>query len=1013
MNARGAGIYDHPNFADSLIQWTEGRFGGAVYFDNTYFLATEDFWGIGGANPRTISLWVKTATIPGGGNVMVAWGPNVAQQRWHFKLENSADALGALRTENQGGNNFASIPVNDDTWHHIVSVFPEGGTVIGDVRHYVDGELDDVQSGTTGNVVDTNIDPATGRTVSIGGSPFDAGFRYIEGILDDVRVYSRALSPEEIRALANGEGVIAGAPPLVNLPDGVSGNPFQNPSDSLVFTAEPFGAATLNASGIRLEVNGTDVTSQATISGSPTSLAVSYSGFEPDSDQTVVLAVTDSSGLTARRSLRFSTYRADNLMIEAENYNFSGGQFFETPDLCEAIGGAPNCYFDRESLPGIDAFDSLGNTDDTTTLEDVYRYSASSPDRVEEFDTLVSSDTPRARYAAVGAREFDVDRLNAGDWANYTHTFPVDGTFRILLRARASAAQTVELSRVTSSPTAADQETTVLGYFQVPAGSEYGFAPLKDLTGTKELAISLSDLLTLRLTAVEAANNLFLNYLMFVPAERAVIAPTVAIEAPAEGSVHPTAGDVMIRALAEDADGFIASVTFFADSGSGPVEIGRDTTAPFEVTWPAVPAGSYSLSATAEDNDGLSASSVAVAIVVDSDPPTLNAVRGSSDGRSIELILSEAVEAATAQQTANYTLEPALTVLGAEAEGQRILLTTSGQTTGVEYTVTVRNLRDVHGNAASEQQGFFQAGATGLFFGLEGYWTFDDGAGGLARDLSGYGRDAAVYAVPAYEGRPILWTRGQYGGAIDFDGSYFLGVPGYYGIGGANPRTLSMWIKTDWAVSTGSNALLGWGRNATSARWHFKLESTGGGGALRTENQGGNNYGGIPVNDGAWHHVVAVFPDGGSVVGDTDHYVDAVLDEAKNGTTGTVVDTSIDPLLAAIVTLGGAPLGVGGELRPMIAQLDDVRVYRRALSLSEIEALSRGEGVLEGGLGPQPEMTITRQADGSVTLAWSGSGRLEQTGALGGVWSEVAGATSPYLVVPSATGASFYRIVEP
>lgn len=134
-HGRSAMVYETPTFADQSITWLTGgigRFGDAIDFDGNYFLAVADYFGIGGTEPRTISLWVNTVWTPNGNSAMVAWGPNVAQQRWHFKLEASN---GAIRTENQGGNNYGSVAVNDGFWHHVVCVFPEGGSVIGDVRH--------------------------------------------------------------------------------------------------------------------------------------------------------------------------------------------------------------------------------------------------------------------------------------------------------------------------------------------------------------------------------------------------------------------------------------------------------------------------------------------------------------------------------------------------------------------------------------------------------------------------------------------------------------------------------------------------------------------------------------------------------------------------------------------------------------------------------------------------------------------------------------------------------------
>jgi len=57
---------------------------------------------------------------------------------------------------------------------------------------------------------------------------------------------------------------------------------------------------------------------------------------------------------------------------------------------------------------------------------------------------------------------------------------------------------------------------------------------------------------------------------------------------------------VNVTASATDADGTIASVDFY----SGTTLLGSDTSSPYSVSWPNVPAGSYGILAMARDNRG-------------------------------------------------------------------------------------------------------------------------------------------------------------------------------------------------------------------------------------------------------------------------------------------------------------------------------------------------------------------------------------------------------------------------
>ena len=142
------------------------------------------------------------------------------------------------------------------------------------------------------------------------------------------------------------------------------------------------------------------------------------------------------------------------------------------------------------------------------------------------------------------------------------------------------------------------------------------------------------------------------------------------------------------------------------------------------------------------------------------------------------------------------------------------------------------------------------------------------------------------------------------------------------------------------------------------------------------------------------------------MVGDVNHYVDGTLDEVKNGVLATAMNTSTDPLVASVVTVGGGPLNA--ELRRVTALLDDVRLYNRALSDAEILALSRGESVL--GEVERPTLVIQRLPDGKIELTWE-RGVLQSTTAIGQAWSNVAGASSPWSVTP--TGTVFYQLIVP
>ena len=90
--------------------------------------------------------------------------------------------------------------------------------------------------------------------------------------------------------------------------------------------------------------------------------------------------------------------------------------------------------------------------------------------------------------------------------------------------------------------------------------------------------------------------------------------PVVSVTAPTGGSTFAAPANITVSAQASDPENRLSRVDFFA----GSTKIGSLTAAPFTITWSAVPAGTYALTAAAFDLDGGSTTSVPVTIDVSS-----------------------------------------------------------------------------------------------------------------------------------------------------------------------------------------------------------------------------------------------------------------------------------------------------------------------------------------------------------------------------------------------------------
>jgi hypothetical protein len=168
---------------------------------------------------------------------------------------------------------------------------------------------------------------------------------------------------------------------------------------------------------------------------------------------------------------------------------------------------------------------------------------------------------------------------------------------------------------------------------------------------------------------------------------------------------------------------------------------------------------------------------------------------------------------------------------------------------------------------------------------------------------------------------------GEVGQAINLRGLEYVEVTGYKGILGSSAITVTAWIKT---ISTDTGAIVGWGPNVAGQRFGFRVDA----GRLRIEHHGGNVQGDTLVNDGNWHHVAVTVGENVTI-----SYPDVIL--YLNGMDDTRPTTDADPVFnltaAEDVRIGSRP---ASSDRLFIGQIDDVRIYDRALTQEEITWLA-------------------------------------------------------------------------
>jgi len=180
-------------------KWVEsGRIGGAYQFSITNLtdrivVANSDL-----LNPATITLaaWIKTADRDGFWN-------RIMDKQWEkgycLALGGDADTKawrGKLVFETSGGTVASDRRFDDGQWHHVAATF-DGKAI----HYYVDGEKKGHPVKNPGPLKKTAWD------LCIGNSVIDYAakeFLAFDGLIDEVRIYNRALPAEKIAVLAAG-----------------------------------------------------------------------------------------------------------------------------------------------------------------------------------------------------------------------------------------------------------------------------------------------------------------------------------------------------------------------------------------------------------------------------------------------------------------------------------------------------------------------------------------------------------------------------------------------------------------------------------------------------------------------------------------------------------------------------------------------------------------------------------------------------------------------------------------
>jgi len=384
-----------------------------------------------------------------------------------------------------------------------------------------------------------------------------------------------------------------------------------------------------------------------------------------------------------------------------------------------------------------------------------------------------------------------------------------------------------------------------------------------------------------------------------------------------EESVHEDCG-VMYYGIARDGEAVGTSYTLsYTDTGLNELTSYEYTVSAMSLGWVQSPWSTPKLLSTTVDT---------VRPVIDWVPDTVYT-------NQVRVEFSEALEAASAENTANYAIDGGVSILSAVLDGNVVILTTSAMGGGTR-TLTVNNVKD-----ASSMNNVIEANSQATFRNLAGsypddpmaWWPFD----GSTNDVIGANHGEWMEGAPAY-------TSGWLGQAIALDGTSdgpYVRVPDDASLEGMSTLSISVWAKKD-------NSAVGGQLFKKHVTYDLEINASAhdfDGYVRNNLNEAADLHGTTVTNiqNTAWHHYAVVY-DGTNAMG----YVDGV-EVASVALSGAVQETSHD------LYIGKDPWGLA-----FAGAIDEMKIFTRALGTDEVEALAAEREYYVPAPPPSPDQLL-------------------------------------------------------
>jgi len=298
--------------------------------------------------------------------------------------------------------------------------------------------------------------------------------------------------------------------------------------------------SSLQTNNIHTYINGVSVPETFTGSSNNWTVSVPLNAIANQPSISVSISAVDNNSLSNGVTGTFDTFSQNNLMIEAGDFDFNGGQWFDNPIETATNNTATNSYyyypggnFANSAVYGVD----YSTTNVTASETYVYRQDGNTPGvYAQAVGTEVTSDFLRSKLINMGPSavppfeyvpseavpttntDCDVGWFPPGTWINYTRTFP-SNTYEIYGRlASGGAYSNAAMGLVTVG--GVTQTTQMLGTFSDANANgfqSWHWVPL--MSNGQPAVVTLSGAKTLKVTAPagSATGSMNAHFYMFVP----------------------------------------------------------------------------------------------------------------------------------------------------------------------------------------------------------------------------------------------------------------------------------------------------------------------------------------------------------------------------------------------------------------------------------------------------------------------------------------------------------------